>query len=210
MLVYMAVLALLEWFALCLQCYLTIRLASANGNGPTLGLINFFSYFTILSNLVVALTLSFSRWATRTRAGAFFARATVQSAAAVYITIVGIVYSLALREIWNPQGLQKLADVLLHDLLPVLYVVFWLVHVPKKGLRWTDAFWWLAFPTVYCSYVLVRGSLTGWYPYPFLDAGTLGYADVARNALILLVAFLATGLILVAVAKWLDRRPSRY
>jgi hypothetical protein len=127
-----------------------------------------------------------------------------------YITIVGIVYSLVLRDLWNPQGLQKLADLLLHDVIPVVYLIFWLRFVPKGVLRWKDALQWLGFPAVYCAYSLVRGALTGWYPYPFIDAAQLGYAAVARNAILLLVAFLKIGLVLVALGQWLDGRVTRY
>jgi len=101
---------------------------------------------------------------------------------------------------------QKLADVLLHDALPVLYLIFWFVFVEKSRLRWMDAFRWLAFPGVYFGYVLLRGALTGWYPYPFLDAGDLGYGGMARSTVMLVIAFLAVALTFVAIAKWLNRR----
>jgi hypothetical protein len=120
MTIYAAIFALLEWFALALQCYLTLTLSVQNGKTLLEGTVNFFSYFTILSNLIVALVLTCTRWSPHSRFGTFLARPIAQSAAAVYITIVGIVYSLVLRQIWNPQGLQKLADILLHDLLPSL------------------------------------------------------------------------------------------
>ena len=206
MALYAATLALLEWFALALQFYLTLNLSLANGMSLLQGTANYFSYFTILSNLIVALVLTGSRWSPNSRWGSCFARPTTQSAAAVYITIVGLVYSLVLRGIWDPQGLQKLVDVLLHDLLPVLYLVFWFAFVQKNKLRWVDALWWLVFPTLYCGYLLVRGSRTGWYPYPFLHAANLGYAGVARNGFMLLFAFLALGLVLIAIAKGLSRR----
>jgi len=115
-----------------------------------------------------------------------------------------------LRNIWDPHGLQKLVDVLLHDLLPLLYLVFWFVLVRKNRLRWLDALWWLVFPTLYCGYLLLRGAWTGWYPYPFLDAGNGGYGSVARNGIMLLIAFLAVGLTFIAIAKLLNRRPTRY
>jgi hypothetical protein len=197
----MTILALLEWFALSLQCWLTVNLSISNGKTLLGGVLTFFSYFTILSNLLVALALSFILWNPGSRLGGFFARATTQSGVAVYIAIVGIVYSLVLRQIWNPQGLQKLADVLLHDLLPLLYVVFWFLFVSRKCLRWMDAVKWLVFPGIYCGYVLIRGALTGWYPYPFLDAGQSGYARVSVNALVLLSAFLVVGWSLIAIGR---------
>jgi hypothetical protein len=210
MAIYAATLALLEWIALALQCYLTLTLSVENGKTVLEGTINFFSYFTILSNLIVAVVLTCSRWSPQSRAGSFFARPRAQSAAAVYTTIVGVAYSLVLRNIWDPQGLQRLVDVLLHDLLPVLYLVFWFLFVQKDRLRWVDALWYLIFPAVYCGCLLLRGARTGWYPYPFLDAGNAGYQNVARNGFVLLFAFLTVGLTLIAIAKFLSRRPNRY
>jgi hypothetical protein len=208
--IYQTMLALLGWFALSLQCYLTVTLSLTNGGNILQGFVIFFSFFTILSNLLVAITLSFSRRSPSSPGSKFFSSGTVQSGVAVYIVIVGIVYALLLRELWSPQGLQKLADILLHDAVPVLYVIFWFLFVPKSALRWKDALWWLGFPAIYCACSLIRGALTQWYPYPFIDAGQLGYAAVARNAILLLIAFLAVGLLFVALGKWLERRATLY
>jgi hypothetical protein len=203
--IYATITAALAWFALALQCYLTVTLSVANGKTLIAGVIVFVSYFTILTNLLVAVVLSFSLWAPGTHWGAWFSRPTVQSGTAVYIAIVGIVYSLLLRHIWDPQGLQKLADVLLHDLIPLLFVVYWVVFVPKNSLRWKDAVWWLTYPAAYFAYTLLRGAASGWYAYPFLDAQALGYSRVAANAVMLLAAFLLTGLLFVAIARWKER-----
>jgi hypothetical protein len=206
--IYATITAALAWFALALQCYLTVALSIANGKTLIAGVIVFVSYFTILTNLLVAVVLSFSLWAPGTRWGAWFSRPTVQSGTAVYIAIVGIVYSLLLRHIWDPQGWQKLADVLLHDLIPLLYVAYWVVFVPKNSLRWKDALWWLTYPAAYFAYTLRRGAASGWYPYSFLDAQALGYSRVAANAVMLLAAFLLTGLLFVAIARWRGRAGS--
>jgi hypothetical protein len=204
--IYATVTAALGWFALTLQCYLTVTLSIANGKTELAGFITFFSYFTVLTNLLVAVALSFSTWAPRTRWGAFFSRATVQSGTAVYIAIVGIVYSLLLRHIWDPQGLQKIADVLLHDLIPLLYVAYWVIFVAKISLRWKDALWWLIYPAAYFTYTLLRGAAVGWYPYPFLDAQVLGYSRVSVNAVTLLAVFLMLGLIVIAIGRWMGRK----
>ncbi len=203
--IYSTVTAILGWFALALQGYLTVTLSISNGKTLIAGLITFFSYFTILTNLLVAVVLSFSVWASHTRWGTFASRASVQSGTAVCIAIVGIVYSLLLRQIWNPQGWQKIADVLLHDLIPLLYVGYWVMFVRKGSLLWKDAFWWLTYPAAYFAYTVLRGAASGWYPYPFLDANALGYARVSANAVMLLGAFLVTGLVLVAIGRWLER-----
>ena len=49
----------------------------------------------------------------------------------------------------------------------------------------------------------------GWYPYPFLDVGSLGYALVARNSLVVLGVFFGFFYLLILSDKAMGRRMSR-
>jgi hypothetical protein len=101
----------------------------------------------------------------------------------------------------TPTGLQKIADVLLHDLIPLLYVAFWFFFVPKSNLRWVHAIWWLVYPFIYLVYTLIRGSITGTYPYPFLDVSAIGYSRLAANALVLMMVFLGIGVAIIGAVR---------
>lgn len=63
------------------------------------------------------------------------------------------------------------------------------------------AIWWLVYPFVYLVYTLIRGSITGTYPYPFLDVSTIGYSRTAANALVLMMVFLGIGVAILAAAR---------
>lgn len=203
--IYMAVTAIIGWFALALQFYLQVTRALTHGLSVSGAIINYFSYFTILTNLLVVLGLTFSLWMPDSSWGRFFSNSTVRAGTAVYITIVGVTYSLLLRHLWNPQGLQKIADVLLHDVMPVMYVAYWLIFVPKNALRWKHVLWWLTYSLAYLIYTLVHGWLSGWYPYPFVDVSVLGYPRFLLNVAVLLGAFLGIGLLAVAIGRWMAR-----
>ena len=122
----------------------------------------------------------------------------MQSALALYIFIVGLVYNLVLRGIVTLTGLDWIVDNLLHVIVPVLYVLYWLIFTPKKILQWKNILPWLIFPAVYLIYSLLRGPVADWYPYPFLHAGKLGYEKVAMNSFFVLAAFLIVGLGVIA------------
>jgi hypothetical protein len=203
--VFMAVIALVAWFALLIQFPLTIATARANGMMIVWAVTTYFSFFTILTNLLVALGLTLSLWMPNSALGSYFSRPAVTSATAAYIAMVGACYSLLLRHLWDPEGLQKTADIILHDAVPVLYVIYWLVFVPKSPLRWKIVLWWLIYPLAYLFFVLVRGALVGRYPYPFIDAGALGYSRALSNAALLLCAFLTLGLFVIALGRWMGR-----
>ena len=203
--IYAAVGASLGWFALALQLYLMLVQSPAGLVAMLGSVITYASFFTFLTNLLVALVFTASVFP---RAGwaKFFCHPSVQAGTAAYIAIVGIVYRLLLRQLWNPQGAQWVADVLLHDVIPVGYVVYWLLFAPRAGLRCKDAVAWLAYPAVYLVYVLARGAVSGLYPYPFVDVNVLGYGGVLVHAAVFLLVFLGMGLLVLAVGRWTRRR----
>jgi hypothetical protein len=202
--IYAAVGALLGWFALALQLYL--MLVQAPGPERLEAVITYFSFFTILTNILTASVFTAVALHPKAGWGQWLCRPSVQAATAVYIAIVGMVYELLLRQLWNPQGAQWVADVLLHSIIPVGYVLYWLLFGPRTGLNWKDAVAWLTFPAVYLVYILARGAMSGLYPYPFVDVNVLGYGGVIGRAGLLLLVFLGMGLLVVAVGRWMRAR----
>jgi hypothetical protein len=197
-----AVGALLGWFALVLQLYLMLVQSPPGAAAMVGAVITYFSFFTILTNILVAVIFT----ATVFSLGQWASRPSVQAGAVAYIAIVGIVYRLLLRQLWNPQGMQWVADVILHDVVPVGYVLYWLLFGPRRGLRWKDALGWLTYPAVYLVYLLARGAVSGLYPYPFMDVKVLGYGSVLAHTAVLLLVFLGMGLLVVAVGRRTRRR----
>ena len=116
------------------------------------------------------------------------------------IVLVGIGYHLLLRHVWNPQGAQWLADVLLHYAVPAAALAWWLAFPPRAGIAPRAPLRWLAWPIGYAGYALARGALTGFYPYPFIDVPALGLPRVLANMAGLCAVFLATAWLLRAYA----------
>lgn len=197
--VYAALGALLGWFALALQLYLMLMQAPASMLGVV---ITYFSFFTILTNFLVALVFTAAAVRPSAAWGQLLLRPSVQASTAVYIAIVGIVYQLLLRQLWNPQGAQWVADVLLHSVLPVGYVLYWWLFAPRDELNWKNAIGWLVYPGAYLVYTLARGAVSGLYPYPFVDVNALGYGGVLARSAGLMLVFLGMGLLMVAIARW--------
>ena len=201
--------ALLGWLALGVQLLLSIQLTVANGQGMWVGVWTYLGYFTITTNVLAALALTASASGPRGAISRFFGRPDVHTAIAMSIVIVSAIYNLLLRQLWHPQGWQLAADVTLHDVMPALFLLYWWLAVPKTTLRWQQVVYWQVYPAAYFAYVLVRGALNGWYPYPFLDVTTLGYLRVLVDACVVLLVFIAAALLLVALARWQVRHSAR-
>lgn len=185
-------LACLAGAGVLLQLWLSLDLAVNNGHGWWHGLFMYAGYFTVLTNLLVALVA----WrAARTPDGGL--DHAWRGAAVTSILVVGLAYHLLLRKIWNPQGLQLIADMALHYAVPLAALAWWLALPPRRPLAARLPLHWLAWPLGYSVYALLRGTLIGSYPYYFIDATTLGLSRVLLNMAGLSVVFLA-----MAYAVW--------
>lgn len=193
---YAAIFAALGWFAIVAQFWLMID-NRATPFAETI--VRFFSFFTILTNLLAALFFTLQAFGTRTfKAGTL-------TAITVYITIVCLVYQVILRPLWTPTGLQKIVDELLHSVIPVLTICYWYLYEYRHTVSYKSITSWLIFPFVYLVYILIRGYFSGFYPYPFMDVSVLGFQQVTGNALGLLVLFTLMSFVFVYIGRRLKK-----
>ena len=199
----LAAMAVVAWAAVLTQIYLTV-VTFKTGEPVVTRLLYAVSYFTIHVNLLVAAisTVSFFRG----DGNSFLTRTGTKAAATVYIVIVALVYAVLLRGIEELSGLRIVTDFVLHKLMPVAYVLYWLAYVPKGSLRWSQPVWWLVYPALYFAYVLLRGAVTGEYLYYTLsDVNVLGWPTVLRNLILFVAGFYAVGLAVAAVDRTIGR-----
>lgn len=118
------------------------------------------------------------------------------------ITVTGLIYLLLLRPVMTFQGWAVVADLGLHYLVPLLAVAGWVLFGPRGRIGRGDVFAAMGWPLAWFTWTYLHGSVTGWYPYPFVDVGVGGYlATFGRSAVVVAV------LLGLAVAAWLtDRR----
>ncbi|MEN4762762.1 MULTISPECIES: Pr6Pr family membrane protein [unclassified Chryseobacterium] len=188
------VFALLGWFALIAQYCLMLKNSVLNFNEMT---IQFFSYFTILTNLMVA--IYFTNQALKKSDSEI--KSGLLTAITIYILIVGMVYQVALRSTWNPTGLQRIVDELLHSIIPVLVIIYWHLYENKKNLQYKQMALWAIYPLFYLFYILIRGSFSKFYPYPFVNVTELGLNKVFINAFFILLFFLALSFLFIRIGK---------
>lgn len=195
--------AVVGWSALTLQYILAAGPAHIDALPDVT--LRFFSYFTILTNLLAALALTAPLVRAESPLGRWGAHPNVRAALTTYIAVVGLAYYFLLSQSWHPQGLAWLADTLLHYVMPGAFVLDWLMFTPKGGLRWIDAIKWLAFPLVYVAWTLIHGFASGWWPYWFLNVEKQGWAATGLWIAILLVLFVTIGLVVVGLDRAISR-----
>ena len=196
--IFLLIIVLVEWFALIAQLALHVQ---AVPTGLTESLIRFFSFFTILTNILVAVYATVLLTSPANKQSGFFFSASTQTAIALYIIVVGLIYNIVLRQLWDSTGLQAVLHDLLHTLAPLLLLIYWWKWVNARSLTFRNIPSWLVYPAVYAIIVVIRGHWPNWYPYPFLDAGKIGYSKVLINSAGLVIVFLVFSFLFVFLGK---------
>jgi len=194
-----ALLAIACWLGLLLNFVATYR--AGHGSIATLWILA--RYFTILTNFFLAVLMT----------GVTIGRrpsASMLGGLTLAILLVGVVYAILLKGMFELNGPAAISDFLLHDVTPVLMAVWWLLFAPRAKLRRKDALWWCAYPLGYLAYALVRGSMDGKYPYHFIDVPDLGWLQTALNAGGIGAGFIIAGLGLIWIDSWRPLGSRRY
>jgi hypothetical protein len=162
---------------------------------------NFFSFFTIQSNILGVTVLFLLVLVPRSRRTPLFDGA--RTGVVLYVALVGVVFALLLSGLQEElQTTVPWVEFVVHKLMPVVLVVDWLLDPPLHRLpRWT-VLAWLSFPYLWLSYTLVRGEAEDWYPFPFVDVSKLDYDGVLARSVGLTAGFALAG----AALLWLGNR----
>lgn len=188
----------LGWFAIITQFVLMFQHRQTDIAEMV---IRFFSFFTILTNILVALYFTTSAFKLKKNLFKWLLSKGALTAITAFILIVGIVYQVALRNVWHPTGLQRVVDELLHTIIPSYVLIYWFLNVDKNDLQLKPIWRWLLYPLIYLIFIFLRGRFSGYYPYPFLNVAQIGYEKTLVNIGIVLGTTLVMLTILLIIGK---------
>ena len=178
------------------------QLAESAGLG-ILDPVNFFSYFTIQSNLLaVAVFILGALGATGGNARRWDL---IRGLAVVMMTVTYVVFALLLSDT-DVDVAVSWVNTVVHTIMPLAVIADWLIDPPEDAISPRTAMVWLIFPLLWTAYTLVRGAITGWYPYPFLDPANGGYGTVALYVVGILVFGIVVSVAVAAVGSALRSR----
>lgn len=167
--------------------------------------VNFFSYFTNLSNIFALVVLLMSAVFLIQRREQTPTFDLVRGASVVGMALVGIVFGVLLRD-EDLGSLLPWVNFVLHYVMPVVMIVDWLYQPPKTRLTFSQTWVWLIFPFLYLVYSLIRGSIVSFYAYPFFNpAKSGGYGGVALYCVAILVVFLILIWLIMLLGNWRRR-----
>jgi Co/Zn/Cd efflux system component len=197
------------FFAILIVYTVTVQF-SANAKAENFDPTNFFSFFTIQSNLLASLVLLFS--------GAFFLTnhpeprllTLARGAVTVYMIVTAAVFAFLLADISaaDPTVLPW-ANKVLHQLIPFFVILDWFLLGAKERINLKEALLWFVFPLLWLIYSFIRAALTGWYPYHFLDPKEVGNLGVILYILVISLAMAFVCFLLAFLTNSLQARKNK-
>jgi hypothetical protein len=200
------VVAAVTWTGLIIQASVSFPGMLAKGLTLSDAFIRFFSFFTVLTNTFIAadsvilFVKGESRWSNSQL------HSSLETCLAVSILFVMAGFTILLRSLVHFTGTELLADNFLHYAAPMAFLFYWCLFTSRYQLPWSHAAWWVLYPFLYFLYALIQGWRTGLYPYPFIDAGRIGYTHTLINGGVLLLLFWLCSMLFIGLGRTLHRR----
>jgi hypothetical protein len=198
--------------AIVAQLVRSVEVWHQTGLNVAFGITNFFSFFTIDSNVGTIVVLLIG-------AGFAFARkvdphwyTVVRVIVVTYMAVTGIVYNLLLRGVELPQGTTvEWSNEVLHVVACAYIVLDWFIAPGRTALAWRSLRAIAVFPLVWVVYTLIRAPFTtelnyggkAFYPYPFLNPALAneGWFSVAFYVVLITVVVLGLGAVFILVSR---------
>jgi len=201
---YRIICALIAWVVVFLRFVDMSISGEYNSIGETL--IAFFGYFTVLTNILIAIAFTAPLLKPDRKLSNFFMRPAVRAALASYILIVAVVYHVLIVSSFDPQGFTLITTTGLNTVMPILYIIDWLFLAEKRPISYKHLPYWGIYPAVYGVLTIIRGSLTAVYPYSFLNVTDLGIENVMLNMVGFVAVFVIVGAVFIAAAHLISNR----
>lgn len=199
------VIAALAWFGV-----IGFSVLAFNGNnddgGGIRAVFGTLSTFTIQTNLLVAIWTTVVLVAPESKLGSWLQRPLVRGGVLIYITVTFTVFAALLDSLWDPEGITEFLSITTHYIVPMAFIVDWLITEEHGSYEWRMIPWWYTYPLAYLLYLLVRGSITGDYIYPFLDLNEIGAAGLAVAVVGLVAYGTVLSTIYIGLSRWFGRR----
>ncbi len=211
------IIALIAWGSLALNFVITaLGVYPSMNTDPTLlgsnisgfagvmsRIFDFFTYFTILSNIVVGIVMTML-WRNPNRKGVVFR--TLHLDALLMISVTGLIYGVVLAGGAKLQGLEYVTNACEHYIVPILMVIVFIVYGPRGNFRVGTVFAALILPIAWAFFALIRGAAIGAYPYGFLNVAKLGLTSVIINIAMVAVLGIIIGFVYLLIDKLRSRK----
>ncbi len=200
-LIYRIIFTILSWFTMVASAIIyTIE------NGSILPWFNVFKSFTYQTNLMVTIWFTLAiLWHKKPQLLKKI-KGALKGAFTLYITITFVIFAVFLQLFYPfPTGWAAFNNLVVHYIIPIAFIIDWVLTENKMKYKWTYILYWIIYPTCYIIFAVIHGTITGNYMYYFFDINTIGILGFVMYTSILIVF----GIVLACLYTAINRRRTK-
>lgn len=160
-----------------------------------------FSTYTMQSNFMVIIWMSSAIIFQEKNSDRPLFSGLIHGAITLYITVTFIIFAILLAPMYHPTGIGAYTNLSLHYLVPIAFIIDWVLTEMPHEYKWKYILIWLVYPLLYLAFTLVRGAITNNYIYPFLDVNAFGVPIFTAICFALAGFFLGLGALYVFINR---------
>lgn len=157
-----------------------------------------FRYYTLQSNFLVVSYFYASHFR-KISENSLFKR--YLGAITIYITITFVVFVIFLQPGYHPKGWHAVGNISLHYIVPILTIFHMIKYHNDYRFESRDYLWWMVYPLLYVVFMIVYGSISGDYIYPFFQVSEIGIMGLIFTIILLVIFFILLSFLLMKIVS---------
>lgn len=198
--IYRLIVFIIAWTAVIIRIYIGISDISG-GAEPASYLGNTFSYFTIQSNIMVVIWITLALLLGHKEERSILLHPIIHGAICLYITVTFLIFAIFLSGGWQPTGIEAVSNLLMHYIIPFIFIGEWIISETTTPYKYKYLIFYTFYPFGYLFYTVIRGYITGFYPYYFFDLNSISVVDLIINVILLIILFTILGGIYITINR---------
>jgi hypothetical protein len=164
-----------------------------------------FKYYTMQTNLMVTIWFTLAIiWHNKPESLKKIS-GPIKGAFTLYITTTFVFFAILLQIFYRPTGWAAFSNLILHYIIPIAFIVDWILTETKIQYKWTYLPYWIIYPICYLVFSFIHGTFTIDYLYPFLDISIRG----PTRYLIIICFLIGVGIVIACLYIAFNRKRTK-
>ncbi|MBD3339985.1 MAG: hypothetical protein GF353_12800 [Candidatus Lokiarchaeota archaeon] len=198
--IYQLIVYILAWIGLMIRIFIAI-IEVGSGTEPVLYLGDMSSYFTVQTNILVLFWLTLALVYRNHEKKPRIMHPIVHGAICLYISGTFVIFAIFLSPYYQPTGIEAVANILMHYIVPLAFILEWFITELDTQYQYRYLLYYTIYPLAYLFYTLIRGTITGFYPYWFFDLNNISIIQLVINVIFLMMLFTIIASIYIALNR---------
>jgi hypothetical protein len=200
--IFRLIVCILAWMGIIIRIIIGI-FDIIGGADPFSYFGNSLSYYTLQTNLMVAIWLIIAIVLGEQEERPLIMHPIIHGAICLYITTTFLIFAIFLSGGYQPTGIEAISNILMHYIVPVAFILEWIFSEIHTKYKYIYLLYYSIYPFAYVFYTVIRGFFTGFYPYYFFDLNTISPISLAINVILLVILFTIIGSIYITINRLL-------